>query len=49
MPGGAPLEETTDGKSRSGALRWHRKASEVLGNGVQPLGRQRLATVQHQA
>jgi len=43
------LGETTDGKSRSGVLRWHRRASEILGNGVHQLGYQLLATVQHQA
>jgi hypothetical protein len=43
------LEETTDGKFRSGALRWPRRASEILGNGVHQLGIPRLVTVQHQA
>jgi hypothetical protein len=41
--------ETTDGKFRSGALRWHRRASEILGCGVHQLGCQHLATVQHRA
>jgi hypothetical protein len=43
------LEETTDDKFRFGALRWHRRASEILGNGVHQLGTPRLAIVQHQA
>lgn len=43
------LEETTDDKFRFGAPRWHRRASEFLGNGVHQLGSPRLAIVQRQA